>query len=249
MAGQNHRSFTERVALVTNGSSGIGRAVALQLALQGAFVIVNYTDASGESVVNELRELGTLAHAVRGDVARAADVRLMFLAIEETFGRLDLLVNNAYESRQAEIDKLTEADWDEVLSRTLKGAFLCSQAAARLMHRRPSPSIVNIVSETGLTGQAMGANYVAAQAGLVGLTKALARELAPRIRVNCVAVGGAETELALKYYDWSHAINREAAQNAGSQTRAPAPDDVARACLYLLSSEAASVTGQTLVVG
>lgn len=253
MAGQNHRSFTERVALVTNGSSGIGRAVALQLALQGAFVIVNYADAEGESVVNELRELGTLAHAVRGDVSRAADVRLMFLALEETFGRLDLLVNNAYQSRQAELDALTEEAWDEVLNSTLKGAFLCSQAAARLMKKRPAPAIVNIVSETGLTGQAGGANFVAAQAGLVGLTKALARELAPRIRVNCVAVGGAENDLSMKYYDWSHAVKRPAVETESKTEsatgRATAPDDVARACLYLLSSDAASVTGQTLVVG
>jgi 3-oxoacyl-[acyl-carrier protein] reductase len=249
LAGQNFRGFTERVALVTNGSSGVGRAVALQLALQGAYVIVNYTDAEGESVVNELRELGTLAHAVRGEVAKAADVRLMFLAIEETFGRLDLLVNNAYALRNVAFGELTEEAWDEVTSSVLKGAFLCSQAAARLMKKRPSPAIVNIVSEVAMTGSAGGASFVAAQAGVVGLTKALARELAPRIRVNCVAVGGAENEIAMKYYDWSHDIKREAAQTEKASGRAPAPDEVARACLYLLSSDASSITGQTLVIG
>ncbi|HEY0546253.1 MAG TPA: SDR family NAD(P)-dependent oxidoreductase [Pyrinomonadaceae bacterium] len=101
MPKQKLRGFTERVALVTNGSSGIGCAVALQLALEGAYVIVNYRDVEDESVVNELREPGTLAHAVRGDVSRGADVRLMFIAIEETFERLDLLVNNAYANHEA----------------------------------------------------------------------------------------------------------------------------------------------------
>ncbi|MBV9209707.1 MAG: SDR family oxidoreductase [Acidobacteria bacterium] len=249
MPAQNLRGFTERVALVTNGSSGIGRAVALQLALQGAYVIVNYRDAEDESLVNELRELGTLAHAVRGDVARSADVRLMFLAIEETFGRLDLLVNNAYLSHEAKLEELTEEAWEQVLSFTLKGAFLCSQAASRLMLKRPAPAIVNIISENALSGRAGSASLVAAQAGLAGLTKALARELAPRIRVNCVSVGGAAGDLAINYYDWSQALKHKGVE-ADKRGHAPtAPDEVARACLYLLSSEAGSVNGQTLVVG
>lgn len=250
MPAQNLRGFTERVALVTNGSSGIGRAVALQLALEGAYVIVNYRDAEDESVVNELRELGTLAHAVRGDVARSADVRLMFIAIEETFGRLDLLVNNAYANHEATLEELTEESWDKVLDFTLKGAYLCSQAAARLMRRRPAPAIVNIASEIALTGASGSASHVAAQAGLIGLTKALARELAPRIRVNCVAVRGAEGDLAINYYDWSQALKRRDDKAEHKTGHTPtAPDDVARTCLYLLSSEASSINGQTLVVG
>lgn len=250
LPGQNFRGFAERVALVTNGSSGIGRAVALQLALQGAYVIVNYRNAEDESVVNELRELGTLAHAVRGDVARSADVRLMFLAIEETFGRLDLLVNNAYANHEATLDELSEETWDRVLAFTLKGAFLCSQAAARLMQKRPAPAIVNIVSETALSGRAGSAGLVAAQAGLVGLTKTLARELSPRIRVNCVAVGGAENDLTLNYYDWAQSLNRQHVKtDKKSGPASLAPDDIARACLYLLSSDAAAISGQTLVVG
>ncbi|MBV9957883.1 MAG: SDR family oxidoreductase [Acidobacteria bacterium] len=250
MPAQNLRGFTERVALVTNGSRGIGRAVALQLALQGAYVIVNYRDAEDESVVNELRELGTLAHAVRGDVSRSADVRLMFLAIEETFGRLDLLVNNAYANHEATLDELTEETWDRVLGLTLKGAFLCSQAAARLMRKRPAPAIVNIFSETALSGSAGSAALVAAQAGLAGLTKALARELSPPIRVNGVAVGGAQNALTINYYDWTQSLKRpHVKRDKPSGSARLAPDDIARACLYLLSSDAAAINGQTLVVG
>jgi 3-oxoacyl-[acyl-carrier protein] reductase len=145
---------------------------------------------------------------------------------------------------------LTEEAWDEALNSILKGAFLCTQAAARLMKKRPSPAIVNITSESALTGHAGGAHFVAAQAGLIGLTKAVARELAPHIRVNCVAVGGAENDLATKYYDWSHAVNRQTVQAEKTESHAPpAPDEVARACLYLLSSDAGAITGQTLVIG
>lgn len=220
MSTQNFRGFTERVALVTNGASGIGRAVALQLALQGAYVIVSYAAAADESVVNELRELGTLADAVRADVSRGEDVRRLFSAIEAKYGRLDLLVNNAREISYATLDELSEESWDAALSFTLKSAFLCSQAAARLMSQRPSPAIVNLAFGMAQTGEAGGASSVAAQAGLVGLSKALARELAPRIRVNCVVVGDSENPSATK--------------------------SAARACLFLLSSDAASITGQTL---
>ncbi len=256
MPGQSFRGFAERVALVTNGSRGTGRAVALQLALEGAYVIVNYApgEAEGERAVSELRKIGTLAHSIEADVSRAEEVRRMFGIIEEMYGRLDLLVNNAHANRDAQLDSLTEEAWDEVLNFSLKGTFLCSQAAARLMRKRPSPAVVNIASEIALTGRAGGANYAAAQAGIIGLTKSLARELAPRIRVNCVAVRGSET-------------GREPARGGGGESGGPekhprdkpegvsgghtfaAPDDVARACVYLLSSDAKLITGQTLVVG
>jgi 3-oxoacyl-[acyl-carrier protein] reductase len=218
------RGFAERVALVTNGGRGVGRAVALQLALEGAYVIVNYTqgDEEGKYIVNELRDIGTLAHAVGGNMSRSIDVRRVFALVDETYGRLDILVNSAGASDlHVPFAELTEEIWDEALNLSLKATFLCSQAAAHLMSKRPSPAIVNVASETGLTGQGSGAHTVAAHAGIVGLTKALAHQLAPRIRVNCVA------------------------QSAISQV---ALDDMARSCIYLLSSDAASITGQTLVV-
>ena len=255
MPGQNTRSFTERVALVTGGARGIGRAVALQLALEGAYVIVGYApaDTEGERVTRELRELGTLAHAFEADVSQAGDIRHLFRMVEETYGRLDLLVNTAHIMRaDTPFDEVTEDAWNEVVNLTLKGTFLCAQQAARLMRRRPSPAIVNIVSEAGLTGCRGGVPSVAAHAGVIGLTKALARELAPRVRVNCVAVGGrAEAEESEGQGAREEAENRfgaEAARSSGTPS-APAPDEVARACVYLLSADAGSITGQTLVVG
>ena len=226
MPGQSFGGFAERVALVTHGGRGMGRAVALQLALEGAYVIVNPApgDAESASVAAELRELGTLALTVEGDVSRAGDVRHVFAEIESAFGRLDLLVNAASFRGDEGLDELTEEAWDVALSVNLKSAFLCAQAGARLMRARPKPAIVNVASAYAMTGRAGNAAFVAAQAGLVGLTKTLARELSPRIRVNCVAVSGAETEPA------------------------PAPDEVARACVYLLSAAAGAITGQTLVV-
>ncbi|MBA3241796.1 MAG: SDR family oxidoreductase [Acidobacteria bacterium] len=251
MPGQSFRGFAERVALVTCGARGVGRAVALQLALEGAFVVVTHApeDVEGARVLNELREMGTLAFAVGGDVSRGEDVARVFRTIEESFGRLDLLVNVGWAVRDVPLGDLTEAAWDESLAATLKSAFLCSRAALRLMSKRPAPAIVNVASEAGMTGTFGGADAVAAHAGLVGLTKALARELAPRIRVNCVASGarhGGGTD------DAGASISVDEARLVGSpvaRTRDPAPDEVARAVVYLLSPEAASITGQTLVVG
>ena len=231
MPGQSFRGFAEKVALVTDGARGVGRAAAVSLALEGAFVIVAFdpADAEGESVAAELRELGTLAHAFAADVSRAEDVRALFQSVEETFGRLDLLVCVAPQGEAAALEALTEDEWDASVGGALRGAFLCARAAAALMRGRPHPAIVNVASEAGLTGRGPSAAEVAAHAGLVGLTKALARELGPRVRVNCVAVRPAAAE--------------------NSPGGAPAADEVARACLYLLSSDARSVSGQTLVVG
>jgi 3-oxoacyl-[acyl-carrier protein] reductase len=226
MPGQNVRGFVERVALVTGGARGVGRAVALQLALEGVYVIVSYApeDAEGARVAGELREMGTLAHAFEADVTRGEGVRSLLASVEATFGRLDILVNASAVRPVATLDELTEDAWDEVLNISLKSAFMLTREAARLLRARPAPAVVQIAAEAGLTGE--GAPHtVAAHAGLAGLTKSLARELAPRIRVNCVASSGHE---------------------AGDER--PAPDEVARACVFLLSPEAASITGQTLVV-
>jgi 3-oxoacyl-[acyl-carrier protein] reductase len=231
LPGQSFRGFAEKVALVTNGARGVGRAVAVSLALEGAFVVVSFdpADGEGESAAAELRELGTLAHAFAADVSRAAGVQRLFQSIDETFGRLDLLVNVAPTTGDAvALEALGEGAWDAVVDSALKGAFLCAQGAAPLMRGRPGPAVVNVASEAGLSGRGASAAEVAAHAGLVGLTKALARELGPRVRVNCVAV-------------------RPAA--ADSSTAGAAASEVARACLYLLSSDARSVSGQTLVVG
>ncbi len=251
MPAQNLRGFTERVALVTGGAGGVGRAVALQLALQGAYVIVTFgpEDEAGGRVANELREMGTLAHAIEANVARSEDVRRAFSIVEDTFGRLDLLVNAASVRRDAALEDLTENDWDTVLNLSLKGAFFCSQAAAGLMRKRPSPAIVNLASEAGLTVRGASANYVAAHAGLIGLTKALACELAPHIRVNCVAAAKVEASDVMERHAARVGLENDGVKSVStSLSPSLAPDEVAHACVYLLSSDANSITGQTLVV-
>jgi 3-oxoacyl-[acyl-carrier protein] reductase len=229
---------------VTDGASATGRAVALQLALEGAYVIVGYGEAEGaqgERVAHELREIGTLARAVRANVWQPEDVSRLFALVGETFGRLDMLVNSAHASDHSAPDELTLESWNRILDVNLKSAFLCSQAAARLMSGRPKAAICNIASEAGLAAHSSGAaHYVAAQAGLIGLTRALAQAFAPRIRVNAVAVAAHESE-SLHVEDGK--------PQTDSTRRATPPDEVARACVYLLSTEAGTVTGQTLVVG
>jgi 3-oxoacyl-[acyl-carrier protein] reductase len=248
--GQSFRGFSERVALVTGGAQGISRAVALQLAAEGAYVILCHApeDVEGASVVNELREIGTLAHSFAADVSRAADTQSLFAGIEELYGRLDLLVNCASLNSTASLAELTEEAWDETLSVNLKSVFLCAQAAARLMLKRPKAAIVNLAAETSLDSEAQSIVYVAAQAGIVGLTKALARELAPRVRVNCVAVRGRnEPRNSTQFNNATQPAERETLKAVAGH--APAPNEIARACIYLLSSDAASITGQTLIVG
>jgi 3-oxoacyl-[acyl-carrier protein] reductase len=250
MPGQSFRGFSERVALVTGGTRGISRAVALQLAAEGAYVILCHApeDEEGARVVNELREIGTLAHSFAADVSLAADVQSLFAGIEELYGRLDLLVNCASLNSTASLAELTEEAWDETLSVNLKSVFLCAQAAARLMLKRPKAAIVNLAAETSLDSEAQSAPYVAAQAGIVGLTKALARELAPRVRVNCVAVRGrSENRNSIQSNTAARLSASETHERVGGH--APAPNEVARACIYLLSPDAGCVTGQTLVVG
>ena len=262
MPGQSFRGFAEKVALVTGGGRGVGRAVALSLALEGAYVVVAHApgDAGGATVATELREMGTLAHAVEADVSSEGDVRRLFDTVGQTYGRLDLLVNAASLCRAKPIEELTAEDWEDIVGVSLKGAFLASRAALPLMRGRPGAAIVNVCSESGLTGRAGGAAYVAAGAGVVGLTKALARELAPRVRVNCVAVGGSarledvagRSRATVGDGPGVPAAELDAVENAVAETllgRRPAADEAARACLYLLSADARSITGETLVVG
>lgn len=236
MPGGSLRGFAERVALVVSGGAGltgVGRAVAMQLALEGAFVIVTHApdDREAESVTTSLRELGTLAHAVAADVRREADIVRAFEIVDELYNRLDLLVfvADAGEASRASasFDEVTSEVIDDCLCITLRAAMLCAKAAARLMRGRPSAGIVNVVRARGAS-----ALDEAVSAGIIGLTKSLAGELASRVRVNCVRIGDSTRE-------------------AGSEAkRTPlAHDEVARACLYLLSPEARHIAGQALLVG
>ncbi|BBW96720.1 3-oxoacyl-[acyl-carrier-protein] reductase [Geobacillus sp. FSL W8-0032] len=236
-----------KIALVTGASRGIGRAVALELARQGANVIVNYagSEAKANEVVETIRSLGREAFAVQADVASAADVERMVKAALDSFGRLDILVNNAGITRDNLLMRMKEEEWDAVINTNLKGVFLCTKAVARPMMKQRYGRIVNIASVVGVIGNPGQANYVAAKAGVIGLTKTAARELASRhITVNAVAPGFITTDMT----EALSAEQKETMRNQIPLARFGEPDDVARVVAFLASDAAGYMTGQTLHV-
>ncbi|MGQ9594078.1 MAG: 3-oxoacyl-[acyl-carrier-protein] reductase [Anaerolineae bacterium] len=236
-----------KVAIVTGASRGIGRAIALELARRGATVVVNYhtNEAAAQEVVAEIERAGGRALAIRADVSQPEEARRLVDAATETFGQVDILVNNAGVTRDTLLMRMSEEDWDLVLDTNLKGAFNCIKAAARTMVRRRFGRIINITSVAGLAGNVGQANYCAAKAGLIGLTKAVAKELGPRnITVNAVAPGFVET-------DMTASLPQDLKDTAIRMTplgRAGRPEDIAKAVAFLASDEAAFITGQILSV-
>ena len=239
--------LTNRVALVTGASRGIGRAVALKLAECGAKIVINYKQsaAQAEKVAEQIRSQGGQCLTVQGDVAVAADVERVFQVAQQSFGRVDILVNNASINRDTLILRMSEQDWDEVLSTDLRGAFLCTKAALRSMMRERWGRVINTSSLAGLLGNAGQANYSAAKAGLIGLTKAVAREMGSRgITVNALAPGFIETDMTK---DLPQSLKDEALRRI-ILGRAGKPEDVAGAVAFLASDEASYITGQVLAV-
>lgn len=236
-----------RSAIVTGGSRGIGRAVCLRLAAMGLNVCVNYAgsaDAAAETVALCAAK-GVQAVAVQADVATAAGVDTLFAAALAAFGRVDVLVNNAGVTRDNLILRLNEDDFDQVVNTNLKGAFLCCKAAAKQMVRQRYGRIVNISSVVGLRGNAGQSNYAASKAGLLGLTKSLAKELAARnITVNAVAPGLIETDMTAALPEAA----RTALQAGIPAKRAGTPDEVAQAVTFFAAEQAAYLTGQVLCV-
>jgi 3-oxoacyl-[acyl-carrier protein] reductase len=239
---------SERVALVTGGGRGIGRAIALRLARDGVAVAVNYrgSEAAAAEVVRRIEEAGGRAVALAADVAASGEAARLVSETVGAFGRLDILVNNAGIARDNLAMRLSEADWDAVLATNLKGAFLCAKAALRpLLKAREAGRIISISSVVGLAGNAGQANYAAAKAGLIGLTKSLAREVASRgITVNAVAPGFITTEMT----DALPAEVRDAALKTIPLGSFGAPEDVAEAVAFLASPAARYITGQVLSV-
>ena len=236
-----------KTALVTGASRGIGKAIALELARQGANVAVNFAGSAGRAaeVVGEIQALGGKAISIQGDVADAKRVTEMVGETIQEFGRLDILVNNAGINRDTLLMRMKEEDWDAVVNTNLKGVFLTTKAVTRQMMKQRSGRIINIASVVGLAGNAGQANYVAAKAGVIGLTKTTARELAPRgITVNAVAPGFIETDMtgALPEGIKGEMLGQIPLSRFGS------PEDVAHLVTFLASDEASYITGQTLNV-
>lgn len=236
-----------KTALVTGASRGIGRAVAVELARRGARLVVNYArDAEGaQATVETIQVAGGQARAVQADVADTKAAEGLVKAAIDAYGGLDILVNNAGTTRDMVIMMMPEADWDLVIQTNLKSAFNCAKAAVKTMLRKRSGRIINITSVSGIAGNAGQTNYSASKAGLIGFTKALAREVAARnITVNAVAPGFVPTTLT----EGLPADLKEASLKAIPLGRWGTPEEVAYAVAFLASNEAGYITGQVLCV-
>ncbi|PLY03354.1 MAG: 3-oxoacyl-ACP reductase [Desulfuromonas sp.] len=236
----------DKVALITGASRGIGRSIATALAAKGAKIVAVDIDlAATEEFVAELKAAGTEAVAVQGNVTNPDDVEQMVNVAKETFDRIDILVNNAGITRDGLLLRMKDEDWDAVLTVNLKGAFLCTRAVSKLMSKQRNGRIINIASVVGQMGNAGQANYCASKAGLIGMTKSNARELAKRnVTVNAVAPGFIAT-------DMTDALPEKVREELAAQIpleRLGSADDIANAVLFLASENSGYITGQVIGV-
>lgn len=241
------RRLSGRVALVTGAGRGLGRAIAKALAQEGALLAINYRGSArgAQEAAEDAARFGGRAITVRADVSRAAEVRAMMEQVHGVFGRVDILVNNAGVFSRAPLLDVTEAQWDDVLDVNLKGTFLCAQAAARVMRTQQSGAIVNLASGGGLSprpGYETSAPYAASKAGVIMLTRRLALELAPQVRVNAVAPGIIESRPG-----WSDDTRRRLGA-ASLMGRVGTPEAIANAVVFLVSDDASSITGHVVNV-
>ena len=235
--------FSGKTAVITGSARGIGRTIAEAFAAGGANVVIcDLDEAAVKAVANEI---GDMALGVRANVTVAADIEALFEKTIEKFGRVDIVVNNAGITRDTLMIRMDEKDWDLVLDINLKGAFLVSKVAAKIMMKQRAGRIVNISSVVGIGGNAGQANYAASKAGLIGLTKSAAKELAVRgISVNAVAPGFIQTEMTDHLPDAA----KELFLKNIAMKRPGSPQDVAEAVLFLASDGAAYITGQVLAI-
>lgn len=237
--------FKDKVALVTGASRGIGRAIALELADKGAHVVVNYAgnEAKANEVVKEIKALGRDSLAIQADVSNEESVQQMIKKTVEHFKKLDILVNNAGITKDNLMMRMKEEDFDDVININLKGVFLCTKAVTRQMMRQRHGKIINVASIVGVGGNPGQANYVAAKAGVIGLTKTTAQELASRnILVNAVAPGFIATDMTDELTDEQQKAILEKIPLA----KLGQAEDVARVVRFLASDDAGYITGQTI---
>lgn len=239
------KPMTDQVALVTGASRGIGRAIALSLAAGGAKVVVNYASSAqaAETVVAEIQQLGAEAIALKADVSKAEEIDSLFQTVMDTWGRIDVLVNNAGITRDTLLLRMKPEDWQRVIDLNLTGVFLCTRAVAKIMLKQKSGRIINIASVSGLMGNPGQANYSAAKAGVVGFTKTVAKELATRgVTVNAVAPGFIAT-------DMTHDLKSDDILKFIPLGRYGTADEVAGLVRFLAADPAAAyITGQTVNV-
>ena len=241
------KNLTGKVALVTGASRGIGRAIALKLSDEGAKIAINFAGniAKAEEVKAEIESRGGEALLTQGNVNDLEVVNGIVKKIVETWGTVDILINNAGITRDNLLLKMSESDFDEVIATNLKGVFNCTKAVARMMMKQRSGRIVNLASVVGLTGNAGQANYAAAKAGIIGFTKSAAKELATRgVTVNAIAPGFINTDMTAKL---SEKI-REETLNQIPMAKFGTPEDVANLAAFLVSDKAAYITGQVINV-
>ncbi len=232
-----------KTAVVTGSGKGIGKAIALKLLQMGANVVLNGTSDAVENTGAEFKALGYNVVVTKGDIKNPDDVEAIIHSAIENFGSLDIFVNNAGITRDNLMIRMSEKDWDDVLDTNLKGAFLCTKAAAKVMIKQKRGKIINITSIVGVNGNAGQANYSSSKAGLIGLTKSTAKELAPRgITCNAVAPGAIETNM-------TEILPEKVKENFLSNIplgRFGTPEEVANAVGFLASEEANYITGQVL---
>ncbi|MEL6320672.1 MAG: 3-oxoacyl-[acyl-carrier-protein] reductase [Cyanobacteria bacterium J06626_14] len=237
--------LTDKVALITGASRGIGRAIALALAACGAKVVVNYASSaqSAEEVVAEIQTMGTEAIALKADVSKTEEIDELFKAVMDKWGRIDVLVNNAGITRDTLLLRMKPEDWQRVIDLNLTGVFLCTRSAAKIMLKQRTGRIINIASVSGLMGNPGQANYSAAKAGVVGFTKTVAKELATRgVTVNAVAPGFIAT-------DMTHDLKSDDILKFIPLGRYGTADEVAGLVRFLAADPAAAyITGQTINV-
>lgn len=229
-------AFAEKVALITDGANPVGRAVAMQLALQGSFVVVGISSDEQISAIEELKSLGTLANAVKADISTVEGAKTLVSEVEKMFGRIDLLVNCLKLEIDSAFDETSEKTFDDAVNSNLKSTFFVTQESLKLMKTRPKPKIVNLVSALDTPETETNVLLAAAQNALVGFTKSLAKNLPKNFRVNAVAVSEKQTK------------NENLDAELFRAKKGISEDDIARTIVYLLSSEAIGLNGQILTL-